>query len=342
MIKTLPLSEALKTLDLPDLDRNLFSSSDWLSVIKKTYSPRLFLKYIEREGRVASYIIYSVVRNFLENKICICSYCDYFDCYVHGADDWQLFFDDIRREYPMYRIAVRNLRDGAVRSLPQFQVLGKEWFHFLDARPSLEVLWRNTNDSFRAAVNQAKRMGVTVSIGSRSDLGRIYQMHLALRKSKYRIFPQPYAFFENIWRVYMDHDKGFLLCAYDPDGRLIAGTIYLICGDTLYYKINTSALGALKYRPNNILFWEGIKIAKERGLDSIDMGSSGWDQKGLALFKDHAGGQRQEITHLGFAPPGYKFSKKRILRIYTQVCTQPWVPDVVVKYGCNVIYPFLA
>jgi CelD/BcsL family acetyltransferase involved in cellulose biosynthesis len=342
MIKTLPLSVAVKTLDLPGFDRNLFSSLDWLTVIERTYAPKLFIKYIERDGRIQSYIIYSAVRNFLEHKICICSYCDYFDCFVQSADEWQLFFDDIRREYPMYRIAIRNLRDSAVRSLPQLQVLSKEWLHLLDARDSLENLWKKTNDSFRAAVNQARRMGVTVSVGKKSDLAHMYQMHLSLRKTKYKIFSQPYQFFENIWRVYMDNDKGFLLCAYDPDGKMIAATIYLICGDTLYYKINTSSAGSLKYRPNNILFWEGIKIAKERGLDYIDMGSSGWDQKGLALFKDHTGGKRYEITHLGFAPSNYKFSKKRILRLYTQICTLPWMPDAVVKYGAKLIYPFLA
>lgn len=342
MVKTLPLSAALTTLDLPGANRNLFSSFDWLTVIQRTYKPKMFVKYIECGGHVESYVIYSAVRNFLEDKICVCSYCDYFDCHVKDVQDWQALFDDIRREYPDYRIAVRNLRDEIVRQLPQLQILGKEWFHLVDVRGSQETIWNNMHDVFRRGVLRAERLGVRVSTGDKADLLKVYQMHLLLRKTKYRIFPQPYAFFEHIWRVYMEQNKGFLLCAHNPEGRLIAATMYLICADTLYYKINTSAPEASTYRPNNLLFWEGVKLAKARGLQYVDMGSSGWEQDGLALFKDRTGGKRREIMHLGFAPAGYRFSKKRILQLYTRFCTLPWMPDTVARYGASLIYPFLA
>ena len=72
------------------------------------------------------------------------------------------------------------------------------------------------------------------------------------------------------------------------------------------------------------------------------MGSSGWDQKGLILFKDHTGAQCWDIVHLGFTPPGYKFSQKRIIKVITRFFTLPWMPEVLVKFGSDLVYPYLA
>jgi hypothetical protein len=342
MVKTLPLKQALKILKLPGLYRNLFSSEGWLSVIDKTYNLELFVKYIEREGGIDSYIIYSVVKNFLEWKICMCSYCDYFDCHVKSVEDWDLFFKALREEYPGYRITVRNLKDEHVRAYPNFKILSKERFHFLDIKDDLDSVWKRAHDSFKSAVRQAEKKGVVIKPCTKEVLPQFYQLHLKMRKNKYRIFPQPYRFFKNIWEQYIDKDQGVLLGAYDPQGRFIAGNMYLICSNTLYYKFNTSSLDALKFRPNNLMFWEGVKYAKQKGLDYIDLGSSGYDQHGLILFKNHTGAQCIDITHLGFAPKGYKFSQKRILKIMTRTFTLPFMPDFMLKIGSNIIYPFLA
>ena len=133
-----------------------------------------------------------------------------------------------------------------------------------------------------------------------------------------------------------------MLFRSDVKGNFIGANVYLICNDTLYYKFNTSALEAVKLRPNNLLFWEGIKFAKDRGLKFIDLGSSGFEQSGLILFKNHTGATMSDITHLGYAPTNYKFSQKRILKFMTKFFTSPRMPDVLVKLGSNIIYPYLA
>lgn len=341
MIKTRLLQEIIE--ELPGKHRNLFSSPEWLRVIDRTYHPRLFVKYIEREGKIGSYIIYAAVRNFLEWKICICSYCDYFDCYVDSVRDWEDFFADLRREYPEYRIAVRNLRDEKVRQVKGLKELSRERFHLLGIEDDLEAVWSRAHDSFKAAVNQAaKRKGVTVRAGGKEELKHFYRMHLEIRRRKYKVFPQPFSFFENIRREYIEKDRGVLLAAFSPDGEMIAANIYLFCGDTAYYKFNTSSQSALQYRPNNLLFWEGIKLAKSRGLKYIDLGSSGCDQEGLIRYKNHTGAEMKDIIHLGYTPPDYKASQKRILRAWTAVFTQPWMPVPLVRFGSRVIYPYLA
>ena len=341
-IQTLPLAAALEKLQLPGLYRNLFSSPDWFNVIYKTYHLKIYVKYLTRGDTISSYIIYSVVKNFLEWKICICSYCDYCDSYVHSENDWLLFFKELRKEYPAYRIAIRNLRDSYVKKIDQLETLSLEKFHHLDLRPDLDILWKQSHAAHKSAIKQAEKKGVVIEICDKKELKKFYLSHLKVRKNKYRIFPQPYKFFDIIWQEYIDKDKGVLLGAFNPAGDFIGGNIYLICGNTLYYKFNTSSINALKYRPNNLLFWEGMKYGKKRNLEFLDLGSSGYEQKGLILFKNHTGAKSSDITHLGFTPPGYKFSEKRILRVFTKIATQSWIPDTVVKLSSYIIYPYLA
>ncbi len=341
-IKTLPFLEALDKVTLPNFNQNLFCCAKWLTVLIKTYRLKLFVKYLEREGRVGSYIIYSVVKNFLEWKICLCSYCDYFDCPVADIEDWQILFESLRQEYPLYRVAIRNLRNGILRECAELTLLSREKYHFLDIRPPVAALWKNLRKSFRGAVKQSLRRGVRVRALTRGELRDFYRLHLKVRKNKYRLFPQPFHFFENIWESFIAQDQGILLGAFDSSDRLIAANLYLICADTLYYKFNTSCLHSTQYRPNNLLFWEGIKWGKARGLNFIDLGSSGWDQAGLIQFKDHTGAQAQDIYHLGAPPPGYRFSQKRILKTATRLFTLPWMPDAVTASVSRLIYPFLA
>ena len=262
-VHTMPFFQAFDELNLPESNRNLFSSPQWCNVLRKTYGVHLSVKYITQDGKIKSYIIYSIVKNFLEWKICINSYCDYCDAYVDDPEDWKLYFASLRREYPDYRIAVRNLRDRSILKSEKFNVLSTEKFHILDTSDSIEMLWKRTHKNFKAAVKQSVRKGVTVKVCSKVHLKDFFNTHLQLRKTKYRLFPQPYAFFEHIWNEYMEKGKGFLLGAFDENNRFVAGNMYLICGDTLYYKFNTSRLDALDLRANNKLFWEGIKLAKK-------------------------------------------------------------------------------
>jgi lipid II:glycine glycyltransferase (peptidoglycan interpeptide bridge formation enzyme) len=196
--------------------------------------------------------------------------------------------------------------------------------------------------AFRRAIRKSQKEGVTVRACLRGELKEFYQMHLKLRKTKYRLFPQPFHFFDDIWQAYMENNDGVLLGAYDKSGRLIAGTLFLVCGNTLYYKFNTSDLNSLDLRANNILLWEGIRFAKARNLEYLDLGSSGYEQHGLIAFKSHAGAAVQDITHLGFTPPGYTFSQKRILRFLTRFFTLPFMPDFMLRLGSRLIYHYLA
>ena len=342
MVKTLPLQQALKSLELPGASDNLFSSPAWLKVIDRAYQPRIFVKYIERDGKIASYVFYSVVKNFLEWKVCVLSYCDYCDAHIFSTSDWQAIFDDIKMEFPGFRIVVRSLRDECAQSSGCFKELSREYFHILDIRQDIDAIWMGLKDKFRSQARQGIKRGLVVRTCTRTELWDFFCLHVKLRKHKYGIFAQPWRFFEMLWDEFIAPGNGFLLGAFAPGGKMVGGTIFLICGNTLYYKINTSSQDALEYRSNNCLLWEGIRLAKERGLEYVDLGSSGQTQEGLVSFKDATGARRMEIVHIGYHPDGYVFSRKRILKCYTKFFAAPWMPDWITNLGSTLIYKYLA
>ena len=341
---TLPLFDAYLRFNLLHAQNNLFSSQAWQRVLHQTYGLKLFCKFIEEEGALQSYIIYSVVHNFLEWKICVGSYCDYLDNQVQHPDHWHHFFEAIREEYPRYRIAVRNLKDASARSCADLKLLSKEKHHEIDLRDALDVIWRETPATFKKAYKKSLTGDLTFRRCDRTHLPEFYRLHLRLRKNKYRIFPQPYRFFVHIWEEFMNNDRGVLLGAFNNRGEMVAGQVFLIAGKTLFYKFSASHPQDLHQKPNNLLIWEGIKYAKEKGLQRLDLGSSAVDQDGLIWFKTHIAKRtiERDIHHLGFAPPEYRFSRKRILKAYTGLLTSPLMPDLLVKFGSNLIYPYLA
>ena len=77
------------------------------------------------------------------------------------------------------------------------------------------------------------------------DAVRIYhRLHVSLRKYKYRLLAQPFALFERIWQEFSVGDGIVTLLAY-VNGEPIAGAVYLVWNDVLYYKFGASLAGAL-------------------------------------------------------------------------------------------------
>ena len=116
------------------------------------------------------------------------------------------------------------------------------------------------------------------------DLAEFHRLHVALRKRKYRLLAQPFAFFEAIKHRFQEVDGWFPLGAF-VDDRLVAASLYLRWGDTLYYKFNASCTRSLELRANNLLVWAGILLAQSLGCSELDLGPSDDDQPGLIRFQ---------------------------------------------------------
>ena len=145
-------------------------------------------------------------------------------------------------------------------------------WHTLVLKGTEQEQWEAMDPATRRAVRKARREGVEIRpIAPGPGLAAFHRLHVALRKSKYRLLAQPLGFFEAIASRFAPANAWHALGAWIGD-RLIAGTIYLRWGDTLYYKFNASAVDALDVRPNSLLTWAGIELAMALGCRQLDLG----------------------------------------------------------------------
>jgi len=170
-------------------------------------------------------------------------------------------------------------------------------------------------------------------------------MHLKIRKYKLGLLAQPFQFFQNIWRHFVDTQHGFLLLALYQD-KIVAGDFFLEWKDTLYYKFNASLPADLSHRPNDLLIWEGIQRGKARGFTSLDFGLSDIDQEGLVRYKRKFGTQEKIISFLRHAPEGVPSLAEKQIRVLlaqlTHRFTNQLVPDVVTEGAGEDLYRLFA
>jgi hypothetical protein len=240
--------------------------------------------------------------------------------------------------------AIRCLHNQIPLSDGRLTQVGKAHWHGIDPRP--HDLWDRIDPSARRAVRRSQRHGVEVTPArSTGELRAFYQLHLRVRKHKYRMLAQPYSFFENLWRHFVAADAGTLMLAR-VNGAVAAGVLFLEWKDTLYYKFNASDPDFTDSRPNDAIMWAGIEYARKRDLSRIDLGLSDWDQVGLVRYKGKYASEEKTISFLSYLPEGVPEPPPSPLASampgLTDLLTDPRVPDSITERAGSALYRFFA
>jgi CelD/BcsL family acetyltransferase involved in cellulose biosynthesis len=204
--------------------------------------------------------------------------------------------------------------------------------------------WADLASSTRRAVAKARREGVeVVERTDREFVDRFFRLHAGVRKHKYRLLPQPRAFFTAMRDRFEATGDWHPLVAV-RDGEVIAATVYLRCGDTLYYKFNASDPAGLSARPNDLLLWAGIELAARLGCRLLDLGASDDDQPGLIRFKRGFGADEREIRTRVAGPPAPAGAGpfQALLHDVTGKVTAPTAPDALTEAAGARLYRFFA
>ncbi|MBN9737965.1 MULTISPECIES: GNAT family N-acetyltransferase [unclassified Pseudonocardia] len=235
---------------------------------------------------------------------------------------------------------LRCLDTSVAASDERFAVVGEAAWHVTPLAPA-EDLHPRLRPQLRRNLAAAERNGLRVVL--RDDLPAVaeyHRLHLQLRKAKYRLLAQPLDFFEQLWKAFAPHG-GIRVGLVDAGGPPIAGAIYLVWQDTVYYKFGASAAEYLPLRPNEALHWACLRWAADQGLSAMDWGLSELDQPGLVRFKRGWAAQEQRIRTLrphGTVPPHGPVDG--LLGDLTRLLTGPEVPDCVTDQAGALLYRY--
>jgi hypothetical protein len=238
-------------------------------------------------------------------------------------------------------ISLRVLRDTCARQSEIFGGNSSAVWHRAEVLPTSTQQWEHLRGSSRRNIRHARDCGLRVRASSAlSDIARFHELHCELRKRKYRMLAQPRGFFEALHHNFASDDRIVVLLV-ERDEALLAGVLFLVWKDTLFYKFNASRDTA--DRPNDLLVWSGLELARELGLRFVDFGLSDTDQPGLVRFKSKFADEQRDITTLSWQPSGEsRRTNVSLLSELTEMLTDPSVPDDITIRGGEVLYRYFA
>lgn len=321
----------------------VFHSPAWLRVLADTY-PFEVSAYLllDERGNPQAGAPFCRVADARGQRLVALSFSDFCDPIAATPAHWRALADALIGEGQ--GVVVRPLHNELPLADERFSLFNRARWHGLDLRPTQEELWQGLHESARRAIRKAENAGVVIrEADSSADVRTFFDLHLQTRKLKYRMLAQPYAFFENIWRHFIEPGNGVLMLAYHQ-GEAIGATLYLEWKETFVYKFNTSKPDNLLARPNDLLIWRGIERAKAKGFAKFDFGLSDWDQEGLIRYKMKFATEEKTISflrHTPDAPPNPGDQELRsLLGPLTQLFTDEAVPNAVTEQAGNLLYRY--
>lgn len=162
-----------------------------------------------------------------------------------------------------------------------------EDLRFGDGRNRSRIKW---------ALNKAARLGVGIREAETArDLRAWYTLYLETSRW-HALPPRPYRFFEILWDRLRPAGLMRLLLAEQRQAgtgtaRLLAGSLNLMFGQTVFYAYNARRREDLSLRPNDLLQWQSIRDACADGYRWYDLGEVTHDNLGLMDFKSKWGAE---------------------------------------------------
>jgi CelD/BcsL family acetyltransferase involved in cellulose biosynthesis len=326
---------------------SLFTSPPWISAVCRSYgfTPEARIA-LDAAGEPVGGFAWVAVEDVRGRRVSSLPFSDRADPLVADPPVWTALLDAAKTGED--QLTLRCLDDSAALADPRLSAIGAAAWHGTPLDAGIDELHRRISGTSRRNIAAAGRAGVRVDVRDDLDAVRTFhRLHVGLRKHKYRLLAQPREFFENIWHEFQDggpNDGGRCVTLLASlDGEVVAGALFLEWNDVLYYKFGASLPAHLRARPNDAVYWTGIRRGVERGLRLVDWGLSELDQPGLVAFKGKWASDERRIVTLRSgtwpqAPAQEEFGRE--LGELTRLLTDSSVPDEITARAGALLYRY--
>ena len=321
---------------------SLFTSPPWLTALSETYGfeyqGRLL---VDSSGAPVAGVAWADIDDLRGARRIALPFSDRADPVVADADTWRAVAPDAFAGNLPFRL--RCLETSPAVADPRFATTGEAAWHETRLDRPLDELQSALRPATRRNIATADRAGVKVDLSEDVDAVREYhRLHVLLRKRKYRLLGQPPEFFEQLHKAFAPR-RAIRTALAMVGGRPVAGAMYLVWGDTVYYKFGASSAEHLRLRPNDALHWALIQWAGTRGLRALDWGLSDLDQPGLCAYKRNwasTEGRIRTLQAVRTTSTERRPYVDKTLRALTAFLTAPSVPDAITARAGGVLYRF--
>ncbi|RDH77698.1 GNAT family N-acetyltransferase [Mycolicibacterium moriokaense] len=322
---------------------SLFTSPPWIRAVSETYGFTPEARIVaDAAGCPTDGFTWVPISDIRGDRLISLPFSDRAEPIVADLTTWSSLVEDaLCSDAP---IQIRCLDAALPRTDARLARAGEAAWHCTPLSDPISEIYNRFKPAARRNIAAADRAGVRVEASTRIDAVRSYHgLHVSLRKYKYGLLAQPLGLFEKIWQEFSRYDGVVTLLAH-VDGDLIAGAVYLIWNDTLYYKFGASLAGTLGLRPNDALAWGALQWASERKLRMLDWGLSDFDQPGLVAYKRKWASEERRIVTL--RSRNWSAIDRRgagqLLGELTRLLTDDEVPDHITEGAGALLYRYFA
>jgi hypothetical protein len=272
-----------------DPKANIFHHPSWMELMHDCYGYTSFILAVpDDQGNIRAGLPLTRVNSLITGRRCVSlSFSDYCNPLYRDASAFEELtcqLIHVFHSHPSTRMEIR----WKLPERKEIQQSAEFVLHTvkLDSDPVLVA--KRFKRTHLQNIHTAQERGVTVQFGDQlEDLKVFYELQLETRK-RHGVPAQPWKYFEKLWRHIVSAGLGFVMLARQ-DRETIAGMVYLCWGRTLIAKYAASREDHFNLRPNNLLFWEGIRWGCEHGFEVFDMGRTEIENTGLRNFKSRWG-----------------------------------------------------
>jgi CelD/BcsL family acetyltransferase involved in cellulose biosynthesis len=340
-----PCKNPVWELLLSKYNSDVFHSPHWLRGIANTYDFNIrALVIVDEENRPLAGIAYHQAEAMLGSRISSLPFSDFADPLVKTAEEWNVLATELLNKNQ--EVTFKCLHNDIPLNDSRLTVAGHAKWHCINLETDADVLWNNIHSTGRRAIRKAQNNKITTRIAeSKKELRAFFELHLRIRKYKYHLLAQPYAFFENIWDNFVEQGNGALFLAIH-DGQIIGGVFFLVWNNRFYYKFNASDASNIELRPNDLVIWEASKYGINKGYFYLDLGLSSIEQEGLIRYKRKFSTDEKTITFLKSASVDASSEVPRQLRVLLPQLTKLFVaesiPDEITEKSGELLYRYFA
>jgi CelD/BcsL family acetyltransferase involved in cellulose biosynthesis len=320
----------------------LFTSPPWIAAVCGAYGFTAESRIaVDAAGRPLGGLAWVPVDDVRGRRLLSMPFSDRADPPVPDTATWERVYDAADTGDTPFTL--RCLDSSPVLGAAGLRREGEAAWHGTPLDADLDELHRRIASQSRRNIAAAQRGGVHVEV--RDDLAAVrimHGLHVRLRKAKYGLLAQPLEFFERIWQEFAPDGRCLTLLARLGD-EIVAAALFLEWNGQLYYKYGASVQEHLRLRPNDAIYWAGIRLGVERGLALVDWGLSDLDQPGLVGFKRKWATQERRLLTVRSGTPRPTAAQREFgdaLGGLTALLTDGAVPDDVTARAGALLYRY--
>jgi FemAB-related protein (PEP-CTERM system-associated) len=261
----------------------------WKHVVEKSYGHKPYYLLAKEDGEVKGVFPLFLMKSLLfGKKLVSVPFAPYGGGVVENNSIEEIFVKygaEITKEVDADYMELRN----NMNSDSKLQVNANYMTLVLKLNEDPEIVWKGFNNKVRNAIRNSLKSKLEISEGSIEDFYKLYSKNM-----RYLGTPtHSRKFFNNVISEF--RGKADILTV-QLMGEPVSASILLHFKDTIISGWAASAREYREFSPNNLLYWDAIKSACEKGYKYFDFGRSIKDS-GTYRFKKPWGAEEKQLQY---------------------------------------------